>query len=111
MNLSTENQNYINKILKDSLYLVDKNCDLYYGTRPQKLFTYLSDILPIDIKDDDVLKLSIKYNQTIVTANIDFMIKILLHSRNVIFQTNNNERFYFKTKESKILSKKQTKDE
>ena len=85
------------------LYLLDQNIANYFGTRPSELFLDLSDVLPIDSKDDDVLEYATNNSLTVCTKDLEFIIKILLQSKSAIFQTKNNDRFYFKVRESKII--------
>lgn len=91
-------------VIHNPIYLLDQNTSLYFSTRPQKLFLDLADVLPIDSDDDTILEFSTKKNLIIVTSDMRFAVIILLNSKSVIFQTVNNERFYFKVKESGILS-------
>ena len=95
---------YLDYILKDKIYLLDTCIKLFTGTRPKEYFLNLVSILSIDSDDSIILDKSIKYNLINVTNDIRFTINNLLKSRNIIYQTNDNVRFYFILKELKVLS-------
>ncbi len=94
---------YRDYILSCVPYITDKNIKNVTSTRPKEHFVNLEDVLPIDILDDIFLDFAIRNNLIIVTCDIQFVLDNLLKSRNVIYQNSYGIRFYFTSKESKIL--------
>ena len=97
---------YLDNILKDSLYIIDRNATKTIGNRPQKYFIELEDVLPIDIQDNILLEFAKQNNKTIVTRDILFALENLIKSRNVIYQNVHKIRYYFRLKKSKLLKNK-----
>ena len=94
---------YLNKVLENTLYIVDANIKNTIGTRPTNHFIQLEKILPIDIADDIFLEFAKKQNKIIVTKDILFVLENLIDSRNVIYQNKHHVRYYLTLKESKII--------
>jgi predicted nuclease of predicted toxin-antitoxin system len=97
-----------NEILSDVLYIVDQDSKRCIGTRPEKYFIELSDVLPLDMEDYMVLHYAKKTNLTIITGDLKFVLENLIESKNVIFQKNDGTRTYFKSKSSLKISSTKT---
>lgn len=85
-------------MLEGKLYLEDVNVKNTTGTRPRDRIIELESIFPVDVIDDVILNFSVKRNLTIITSDIEFVIKNLLESRNVIYQNMLHVRYYLTVK-------------
>lgn len=87
----------------DPLYLEDENIPSYIGTRPKNLFLRFIGCLPIGSSDKFVFYYAVKHNLTIITSDYEFIINILLQSKNVIYQ-DYYTRHFFKIKKTFVCN-------
>lgn len=92
------------RFLIGKLYLLDQNIESKGCSRPKKYFIKLADVLPTDIDDDVILDYSIRHDLINVTGDVEFLIKNLIKSRNVIYEIRDNKRQYFILKSVKKIN-------